>query len=131
MNTLKSVITGVSSKCITFLFNVLILRLIDKENYGISRLYFDFLFHLIMFFPRETMRKTCQKYSSHMESLIEEERFYECSKLNGLITYLTTIARMLILSLVLYLHPNLSPYTPHLFVYFLSAILELFVDPVI
>ena len=131
MNTLKSVITGVSSKCITFLFNVLILRLIDKENYGISRLYFDFLFHLIMFFPRETMRKTCQKYSSHKESLIEEERFYECSKLNGLITYLTTIASMLILSLVLYLHPNLSPYTPHLFLYFLSAILELFVDPVI
>ena len=77
------------------------------------------------------MRKTCQKYSSHKESLIEEERFYECSKLNGLITYLTTIASMLILSLVLYLHPNLSPYTPHLFLYFLSAILELFVDPVI
>jgi oligosaccharide translocation protein RFT1 len=113
------------------LFTVLLLRIIDKESYGLSRIYFEFLFNLLLFFPRETMRKTCQKYSAHTESKVEESRFYECCQLNGIISYIASILSITLLGGFIYLYPSIYEYLPHLIIYVLAALIELYVEPVI
>ena len=82
LNSFYTVISNLSSKIITFLFTVLLLRIVSKENYGISKTYFDIIYGLTLFFPRETIRKTSQKYSADPDLNKEMNNFIETSKLN-------------------------------------------------
>ena len=60
-NTSSMFILSIITKIITLLCNVIIVRNITKNSFGIVKIYFEFAFSLIIFFPSETIRKKAQK----------------------------------------------------------------------
>ena len=64
-NTSSFLVASLLTKVINFTFNMLLLRIVSKETFGLAKIYLEFIFHILLFFPRETMRRCCQKYSSN------------------------------------------------------------------
>ena len=124
-------ILSLVSKVVTFFFNVLLLREVNKEFYGIAKVYFEFIFSLLVFFPKETVRRACQKFSSEVTSDEEElNRLEDCTRLCWLVNYLTYFLSVVVFYCFVYFAPTLENYKLHLMLYVLSANLELLVEPI-
>src|SRR5690349_10045931 len=83
-NTSSFLIASLFTKVINFTFNMLLLRIVNKETFGLAKIYLEFIFHVLIFFPRETMRRCCQKYSASSRPEEEHTKFVESAQLNWL-----------------------------------------------
>jgi O-antigen/teichoic acid export membrane protein len=123
------------TKAINLIFNVLIARIISKESYGLATVYLNFIFMLLLFFPRETLRKTCLKYCPDENEEIENSKFKEACNLIWLFNFGVCVLSIPIGLLFIFFggdgDSDLSQYVFHIFIYIISALLELVVEPVL
>jgi hypothetical protein len=74
-NTSLFVMMSFVTKAINLIFTILIARIISKESYGLTTVYFNFIFSLLLYFPRETLRKTCLKFCPDDDESKENLKF--------------------------------------------------------
>ena len=131
-NTSSMFILSIITKIITLLCNVIIVRNITKNSFGIVKIYFEFAFSLIIFFPSETIRKSAQKYIPDENKENEKKKYEIIVQLYSII-----ILIMLIFSIILYFSflyfggENISLNKTQLLIYILSALIELLSEPII
>ena len=65
---------SIITKVVNLFCNIVLVRHITKEAYGIAKIYFEFAFLLMVFFPRETIRKTAQKFCPDSDPKNEEKK---------------------------------------------------------
>ena len=84
-NTSSVLVLSLLSKLINILCNIILVRHISKEAYGTAKIYLEFLFTLICFFPIDTIRKTSQKFCPDKNSEKEIKKYYIVCQLYTLI----------------------------------------------
>ena len=132
-NTISAFFLSLVSTVINFTCNIPLLRKVSKESYGVVKVYFELAFALVNFVPRETMRRTSQKFCADKDPKKENEKFITLSQINYLFLLLTSIISIFIFfSFVLFtdsqkLHENLL----HLLIYIICAVVELLIEPVV
>ena len=131
-NTSSMFILSIITKIITLLCNVIIVRNITKNSFGIVKIYFEFAFSLIIFFPSETIRKSAQKYIPDENKENEKKKYEIIVQLYSII-----ILIMLLFSIILYFSfiyfggENISLNKTQLLIYILSSFIELLSEPII
>ena len=131
-NTSSMFILSIITKIVTLLCNVIIVRNITKNSFGIVKIYFEFAFSLIIFFPSETIRKSAQKYIPDENKENEKKKYEIIVQLYSIIIFI-----MLIFSVILYFSfiyfggENISLKKTQLLIYILSALIELLSEPII
>ena len=132
-NTISAFFLSLVTTVINFTCNIPLLRKVSKESYGVVKVYFELAFALVNFVPRETMRRTSQKFCADKDPKKENEKFITLSQINYLFLLLTSIISIFIFfSFVLFtdsqkLHENLL----HLLIYIICAVVELLIEPVV
>lgn len=124
-------LTSLLSKFVNLFFTVLIIRVVSKQSFSLSKVYFEFIFSLIHFIPRETVRKACQKYSTDANAETELAKLYHCSQLNLLIVAITAILSVPLFFLFVLSVETLNDVKIHLILYISNALLEMIAEPVI
>lgn len=123
---------SVFTKVVNLLCNVVIMRNISKEAYGIAKVYLEFAFYLMVFFPRETIRKTAQKYCPDSDPKSELKKYYITCQLHSCIIILMSIfGFFLYFGFIFFSNEKVSENKIQLFIYILSGIIELFSEPII
>jgi O-antigen/teichoic acid export membrane protein len=120
------------TKAINLIFNVLIARIISKESYGLATVYLGFIFIMLLHFPREVIRKTCQKFCPDKDEEIENKKYREACNLSWLLNFLVVICSIPIG--LIFLHfggNNLYKYKTHLYLYLFAVFLELLSEPIV
>lgn len=130
-NTSSFLVASLLTKVINFTFNMLLLRIVSKETFGLAKIYLEFIFHILLFFPRETMRRCCQKYSSNSNLDEEHLKFVESAQLNWLFIFILSIVCIPLFFTFVYFADSLKSAKIHLAIYVASALLELTMEPVI
>ena len=131
-NTSSMFILSIITKIVTLLCNVIIVRNITKNSFGIVKIYFEFAFSLIIFFPSETIRKSAQKYIPDENKENEKKKYEIIIQLYSII-----ILIMLLFSIILYFSfiyfggENISLNKTQLLIYILSSFIELLSEPII
>ena len=132
-NTISAFFLSLISTLVNFTCNIPLLRKVSKESYGVVKVYFELAFALVNFIPRETMRRTSQKFCADKDPKKEKEKFTTLSQINYIFMILFAIIGVFIFfSFVLFtnsqkLHENLL----HLFIYMICALVELIIEPVV
>ena len=132
-NTISAFFLSLILTIVNFTCNIPLLRTVSKESYGVVKVYLELAFTLVNFIPRETMRRTSQKFCADKDPKIEKEKFITLSQINYLFMGLFSILGVIIFfCFVLFtdsekLHENLI----HLFIYMLCALVELIIEPVV
>ena len=132
-NTSSVFALSIISKIINLLCNIILVRHISKEAYGIAKIYLEFAFLLVCFFPRETIRKTAQKFCPDKDNKKELKKFYICCQL-----YLMLFFPMIIYCILLFFgfiifdsSGNMKIYFMHLLIYIFCGLFEMIAEPVI
>ena len=132
-NTISAFFLSLILTIVNFTCNIPLLRTVSKESYGVVKVYLELAFTLVNFIPRETMRRTSQKFCADKDPKIEKEKFITLSQINYIFMGLFSILSVIIFfCFVLFtdsekLHENLI----HLFIYMLCALVELIIEPVV
>ena len=132
-NTVSAFFLSLILTIVNFTCNIPLLRTVSKESYGVVKVYLELAFTLVNFIPRETMRRTSQKFCADKDPKIEKEKFITLSQINYIFMGLFAILGVIIFfCFVLFtdsekLHENLI----HLFIYMLCALVELIIEPVV
>ena len=132
-NTISAFFLSLISTVINFTCNIPLLRKVSKESYGVVKVYFELAFALVNFIPRETMRRTSQKFCADKDPKKENEKFITLSQINYIFMGLFGIISIIIFfCFVLFtdsqkLHENLI----HLIIYMICALVELIIEPVV
>jgi O-antigen/teichoic acid export membrane protein len=131
-NTSLTIAASLVTKVLNLVFNVLIARIISKEAYGIAKVYLEFAFLLLMYFPRETIRKTAQKYCPDSDENKEKQKYEQSAQLSWFLSILFALISIPVyFSFIFFAGDNLSEVKLHLFIYVLVANVELIAEPVI
>jgi len=137
MKTLYSisviVLVSILSKVINLGCNIFLARLINKETYGIAKVYLEFAFTLLLYFPRETIRKTAQKFcpDNHNEEK-EKANFEEICQVNWILVFIFSLFSLPLYSCFLnYGSEGVADVKLHLLIYITCANLEMMVEPII
>jgi oligosaccharide translocation protein RFT1 len=131
-NTTLFVMMSVVTKIINLIFNILILRNVTKESYALATVYFGLIFVLLLYFPRETIRKTCIKYCPDENEVSENEKFIKACSMAWILNILVlAISAPLFLIFVMYGGESLQNNKIHLLLFIFSALLELTAEPII
>ena len=132
-NTISAFFLSLISTVVNFTCNIPLLRKVSKESYGVVKVYFELAFTLVNFIPRETIRRTSQKFCADKDQKKEKEKFTTLSQINYIFVLLTAIISVpiffcfVILTDSQKLHDNLI----HLLIYMVCALLELIIEPVV
>ena len=132
-NTSSVFVLSSTTTVINFLCNIPLLRSVSKESFGTVKVYFELAFSLINYIPRETIRRTSQKFCPDKDPLKEKEKYFLTSQLNMIIMIIFAFIGVIIFfCFVLFshniqLHENLI----QLIIYLLCGLLELLCEPVI
>ena len=132
-NTIAAFFLSLISTIVNFTCNIPLLRKVSKESYGVVKVYFELAFALVNFIPRETMRRTSQKFCADKDLKKENEKFITLSQINYLFMILFAIVSIVIFfCFVIFtdsqkLHENLL----QLLIYIICALMELIIEPVV
>ena len=132
-NTISAFLLSLITTIINFVCNIPLLRIISKESYGLVKVHFELAFSLVNFIPRETIRRTSQKFCPDKDFQKEEEKYYIICQINLLIFFLIIIYSVIIFLCFLFftnselLHENYI----QLLIYIICALVELLIEPVI
>lgn len=131
-NTLITIVASLSTKVVNLGFNILLTRRISKEAFGIAKIYLEFAFLLVIFFPRETIRKTAQKFCPDSLEAIENKKYEMSVQLNWILNFAFNFISLIVFFVFIFFgSENLKDVKIHLFLYILSANLELVGEPII
>ena len=127
------VLVSIVSKILNLVCNIFLARLINKETYGIAKVYLEFAFTLLLYFPREAIRKTAQKFCPDNQSEEKEKaNFEEVCQLNWVLVIIFSIFSLPLFSCFInFGGEGLSEVKLHLLIYILSANLEMIIEPII
>ena len=132
-NTTSVFLLSSTTTIINFLCNIPLLRVVSKESYGTVKVYFELAFSLINYIPRETIRRTSQKFCPDKDTIKEKQKYILTSQLNILILIIFSFISIIIFYCFLFftnsiqLHNNLI----QLIIYMICALVELLCEPVI
>ena len=132
-NTSSVFVLSSTTTVINFLCNIPLLRSVSKESFGTVKVYFELAFSLINYIPRETIRRTSQKFCPDKDPLKEKEKYFLTSQLNMIIMIIFAFIGVIIFFCFVFfshniqLHENLI----QLIIYLLCGLLELLCEPVI
>ena len=131
-NTLSACCLSLVASVVTFICNIPLLRVISKDNFGIAKVYFDLAFVLSNNIPRETLRRSAQKFCPDKDPEKEEEKLIIISQISYLFMLIDSIACIIIfLCFMIFtdsekLHQNYL----QLLIYIIFSFLELIIEPV-
>ena len=132
-NTISAFFLSLISTIVNFTCNIPLLRKVSKESYGVVKVYYELAFTLVNFIPRETMRRTSQKFCADKDPKKEKEKYITLSQINFIFFMFTSLLSIVIFfCFVLFtdsqkLHENLL----QLFIYIICALVELIIEPVV
>ena len=132
-NTSSVFLLSSTTTILNFLCNIPLLHVISKESFGTVKVYFELAFSLINYIPRETIRRTSQKFCPDKDPLKEKEKYILTSQLNMIIIIIFSIIGIIIYFCFVFftnskqLHENLI----QLIIYILCGLLELLCEPII
>ena len=132
-NTISAFFLSLISTVVNFTCNIPLLRTVSKESYGVVKVYYELAFTLVNFIPRETMRRTSQKFCADKDPKKEKEKYITLSQINYIFLLFTSLLSIVIFfCFVLFtdsqkLHENLL----QLLIYIICALIELIIEPVI
>ena len=132
-NTLSAFFLSLIYTIINFVCNIPLLRMVSKDSYGIVKVYFELAFTLINFIPRETIRRSSQKFCPDKDPEKEKEKYNTVSKINYIFLCFVSLASILVfISFMIFtdskrLHENYI----QLMVYIICGLVELIIEPVI
>ena len=132
-NTSSVFALSIISRVVNLLCNIILVRRISKDAYGIAKIYFEFAFSLVCFFPRETIRKTAQKFCPDKDTNNEQKKYYLVCQLYSLITMLMIIYCFILFFgfIVFDRNNNLEGNYIQLFIYIISGMCEITAEPII
>lgn len=132
-NTLSAFLLSLITTIINFICNIPLLRKISKKSYGLVKVHFELAFSLVNNIPRETIRRTSQKFCPDKDFENEENKYYIICQINLLIFFFMILFSIIIFfSFILLTNSNLlhENYL-HLIIYIICALIELLIEPVI
>ena len=132
-NTSSVFLLSSTTTILNFICNIPLLRAVSKESFGTVKVYFELSFSLINFIPRETIRRTSQKFCPDKDPQKEKEKYILTSQLNMIIMIIFAFIGIIIYFCFVFftnstqLHQNLM----QLIIYMICALVELLCEPVI
>ena len=132
-NTSSVFLLSSTTTILNFICNIPLLRAVSKESFGTVKVYFELSFSLINFIPRETIRRTSQKFCPDKDPIKEKEKYILTSQLNMIIMIIFAFIGIIIYFCFVFftnstqLHQNLM----QLIIYMICALVELLCEPVI
>jgi Na+-driven multidrug efflux pump len=137
-NMVQVVGISMASKVLNLASTIFLARKLSKEAIGMSKLTFDLAFNLILYFPRETLRKTAQKYCTDNDHLEEGRKLTQTAQLSWMLTGIFNILSIFLFMFFSFFtsqeEGNLSSNSDmksQLLIYIITANLELCVEPII
>ena len=132
-NTFSTFFLSLILTIVNFSCNIPLLRKVSKESYGVVKVYFELSFTLVNYIPRETMRRSSQKFCPDKDPEKEKEKFIVLSKINYLFLLFNTIISIIIFFCFMIftdsekLHQNYI----QLLIYILCGLLEMIIEPIV
>lgn len=132
-NTISAFLLSLITTLINFICNIPLLRHISKESYGLVKIHFELAFTLVNYIPRETIRRSSQKFCPDKDPKKEEEKYYMICQINFLIFLLIFIFSIIIFFCFIFLtdsnllHKNYF----QLIIYIICSLIELLIEPII
>ena len=132
-NTSSVFLLSSTTTILNFLCNIPLLRAVTKESFGTVKVYLELSFSLINYIPRETIRRTSQKFCPDKDPIKEKEKYILTSQLNMIIMIIFAFIGIIIYFCFVFftnstqLHQNLM----QLIIYMICALVELLCEPVI
>ena len=132
-NTSSIFILSTTTTIINFLCNIPLLRVVSKESFGTVKVYFELAANLINYIPRESIRKTSQKFCPDKDPNKEKQKYIFTSQLNMvLMIFFAIIGIFMFFCFLLFTHSvQLHNNIIQLIIYMICAIVELIGEPVI
>jgi hypothetical protein len=129
-NILSKTLKNTSS---AFIISILSKIIKSKGAYGTVKIYLKFALSLVCFFPRETIRKTAQKFYQDKDNKRELNNYYLVCQVYTLILIPMIIYCFLlfIVFITFEISGNMKINIIHLMIYIFSGMSELLVEPVI
>ena len=81
-NTLSAFFLSLISTVVNFTCNIPLLRNVSKESYGIVKVHLELAFTLINFIPRETIRRSSQKFCPDKNPQKEKQKYIIVAQIN-------------------------------------------------
>ena len=95
-NTISAFFLSLISTIVNFTCNIPLLRTVSKESYGVVKVYYELAFTLVNFIPRETMRRTSQKFCADKDPKKEKEKYITLSQINYIFLLFTSLLSIVI-----------------------------------
>ena len=132
-NTSSVFLLSSTTTILNFLCNIPLLRVVSKESYGTVKVYFELAFSLINYIPRETIRRTSQKFCPDKDLAKEKQKYILTSQLNIIILIAFAFIGIIIFFCFLFFthSPQLHNNLIQLIIYMICALIELLCEPVI
>ena len=132
-NTSSVFLLSSTTTILNFLCNIPLLRAVSKESFGTVKVYFELAFSLINYIPRETIRRTSQKFCPDKDQVKEKQKYILTSQLNILILISFSFIGIIIFFCFLFFthSPQLHNNLIQLIIYMICALVELLCEPVI
>ena len=132
-NTSSVFLLSSTTTILNFLCNIPLLRAVSKESFGTVKVYFELAFSLINYIPRETIRRTSQKFCPDKDQVKEKQKYILASQLNILILIAFSFIGIIIYFCFLFFthSPQLHNNLIQLIIYIICALVELLCEPVI
>ena len=132
-NTSSVFLLSSTTTILNFLCNIPLLRAVTKESFGTVKVYLELAFSLINYIPRETIRRTSQKFCPDKDPIKEKEKYILTSQLNMIMMIIFAFIGIIIYFCFVFFtnstqfHQNLI----QLIIYMVCALVELLCEPVI
>ena len=132
-NTISAFFLSLISTIVNFTCNIPLLRKVSKESYGVVKVYFELAFTLVNFIPRETMRRTSQKFCPDKDSEKEKDKFITLSQINYIFIFFSSIISIIIFFSFMFFTDNdlLHQNYIQLIIYIVCGLIEMIIEPVI
>lgn len=132
-NTSSIFVLSSTTTILNFLCNIPLLRAVSKESFGTVKVYFELAFSLINYIPRETIRRTSQKFCPDKDQIKEKQKYILTSQLNIIILIAFSFIGIIIFFCFLFFthSPQLHNNLIQLIIYMICALIELLCEPVI
>lgn len=129
--TILYLISSFGTKIFNIIFGAILFRYITKESYSITKIELEFIYTVIQFIPVTTIKLLFQKYCSDNNPDQEKIKYNQALKLTVKMNIITIILSVPLTLLFVFSKENLWEILIHVFLYWLSSVIEILVEPII
>ena len=131
-NTSNTFVLSIITRIVNLSCNIIIMRNISKNSFGIVKVYFEFAFQLMCSFPREVIRKTAQKFIPDSDKEKERKKYDIILTLYSLVIIgMGIFAFFLFFAFLYFGGEKLTKNKTQLLIYIISGFFELGAEPII